>query len=536
MLSLKASGNLKIYNVTSSARVLSKFEMAGGLICTLEGATSVDVDHYQHNGVVTHMAAGRGPNTVGGLFAFIDYSNDLTININNSINNGVVNATFTSTGPSIIFYIGGFTGRVLGRCSNGIPCNLAMTVSNTRNAGNVFAEKGANCIMGGMFADFGGVYSNVHANVSLTLSNCSNVGVTESITTSSSVIGGLIGEIGYSNSTVSFNDCSVDAVLTGNSTTSSVGGFIGDFQFKTNYSSSVTFSGCNNSGNVMSNGKNVSSNAGGFIGSLKSQAKSDQFSATFLNSMNAGSVKSTGNASGFMVNNELDRSTVRNCVQKGLIDAPDSFSISSYEVSVHNFATTTDNLLWGKSSAGASDVINVFGAGGACGNIESCKVISKEGNKNAFCYVLQADKKVRVDELMNTYITDKEWYFWSSKLDPTDLFVVMVYEENSVVAEVKRNFGAKLDSIDVLQDCFNSDECSVIDVFNGTEYRTESEIHSDLLLSIGEPSSSAKTSSVKSSGANPSALSPSSAHHFSFIEAVNIFCFFFFVTALNMIL
>ena len=174
-LSLTASGSLKIYNVTTKATLISRFQMAGGLVCTVSEATSIDVYNFQQNGVVTHKSAGPGPNAAGGLFAFVKFSNDLTINITNSANNGAVNATFSSSGPSASLYVGGFTGIIAGFCENGSPCSLTMTVTNCRNTGDVYADKARESHMGGFFSEIGGIYSNVHPNISFSMTNCSNV-------------------------------------------------------------------------------------------------------------------------------------------------------------------------------------------------------------------------------------------------------------------------------------------------------------------------------------------------------------------------
>ena len=416
-------------------------------------------------------------------------------------------------------------------------------------------------------------------------------------------------------------------------------GFIGNFEFGANDSVSVLFYGCQFSGSVLSNGKNVSSDAGGFIGSSKSQIDEAQFEAKFGSCVNYGSVKSTGNASGFIINSNLDHSIVQNCVQKGTIDAPKMFSISLHDLNVHNFATTTGAALWGISLSTKSEMTNVFGAGTACGDLDSCQVLLKEEGNNVFYYVMQGDKKVRVDGIMNTYGSRKNSYFWSSKLDLTDLFVVTVYQKNSVLTREKMQSGGKLGSIEVLRSCFGSENCSVTDMFDGSECTANTEVHMDYVLSFvikdtdpgvlvsfetvivdissvnktevaqiiasvcgiesghvvvtdisfdenkntyvvtvlvanadeaesvivsvstnqyqdsnidvlsnaqnahivvekssSSMSSSAKSSSVKSSGVNPSVRSLSSAHRFNFIEAVNILCFFFLLSALNMII
>jgi len=510
-VSVWAHENVAVINVTNNAFIVG-FKFVGGLIGEVMEAKSVVIQDCQNNGTI-YMGVLTLDFIGGGFIGKVTSEGGMNLVIENSSNHGVVNGTqrikvdisgaMSSVGP---LSAGGFIGYVVDRN------NDYVTITNCANDGNASVTlKPGTGYAGGFIGRFTGVElgNNMFndSSVILHISNSSNSGYISVSSTVGAHSGGFIGHMSHTYLSISVDEsenygivsCLVDA--SANFVTVyfevSSGGLFGHVQGDS--SIELRMDHVNNSGYVSSfealhgyADYYLLYHAGGFVGKIEAN---DGFMISIgcSHCISNGTIESEQIANGFFSTKERAIISIENSASKG------SYSGSLYQ-----------NALSDQDPMANSVVVlcNLSGEPQKGFYLKQGYPFEKMHHDGMF---YRADSNnARVEGLLNKESYKNNWKYWSSELEYTDHFsvtfvkndpgnVLRSSKEDPVNVSCASILGdltiepvktlAIFKSIpnstvpdEVLWNCFNLSNCSIVDVFDEDVYDENTIILMDLTV------------------------------------------------------
>ena len=485
-LALFANYGVVIQRVVNNATVHGT-NVSSGLIGEVKGGP-VFIDQCQNNGNVTLVTDISTPATMGGytngsfaggFIGLVNASGTMNVTIQNSINRGFIQAkSFTSSSN---VFVGGFIG--MHQFENGSD----VKVLNSSNKGGIEAQ--------GQQANSGGFIGLVEPRVAtdtqsfiFSIYNSSNSATVLSSARNKAAVGGFCGSFNCCEASISVSNSANHGSITKslkNLEESELffgGGLFGLIQ-GTDIIMELTR--CNNSGSVDSpfNGQNQCNfYASGFVGLLDSK----EGAVSCLNCVNSGQIScSFGNSSGFFASTEKVEVTILNSANLGSVkgEKGSAHGICSFTNTAHSVVNTDTSPFW--QSAG--NHTHIFGAACEWDNkgflMDNCSVIKE---KNGSYFFFPDGEASRVDEVLNEVSSSAGhgWMLWSSNLDLTDYLAVRIMSVLVKDHAVNVSYGTVLGTLDILKECFDWDNCSVVDAINGTVYFSSTSVKTDMTINM----------------------------------------------------
>ena len=412
-LSVSVNGTLTVKNTTNYADVSGTERVGGfiGLFPSLEQGDALSFDKCVNNGNVY----GSGKN-IGGFIGFI--SGNMNMTISSSINTGNV----TGGGK----YVGGFVGYY-----SGSNLNANTTISSSINTGNVTGNEGA----GGFFGFVGtGTFS---------MTECINNGTVGQ----NKNVGGFVGYVSGTNVITTISNTTNNGPVDG---AACIGGFVGF----------ISSSGTVSNGIVNSVNKAIVSAGSGMACGLFCVApNSINVKSTILNSLNKGTVQTSGVAYGVATEVTKAKSVV------SLGDVTGSSGSCSF------WGTCDDKDLF-------------FGLDGKCSNCGNAQVMNYNDEKQAY-ELVEGGEPVHV-LLSDEAVKEKYGMMWSSELDVVFKPVVFVSGELNGFFVVDP--GTALGDVKNLTKFFDNKNYGVVNGDNKTRtiYTPKHKVFVSINLIIGE--------------------------------------------------
>ena len=386
-LSVSVDGSLTVRNTTNNAAVTGT-EGVGGFIGHVEELKQESDFYFEdcvNDGKVT------GSDYVGGFVGYIAASNDMTITLFNSTNNGNVTGDET----------GGFVGYIT--CNN----NMTITISNSANNGFVTGS----LYVGGFVGDI-----NTNTNVTMIVSNTTNNG---NVTVNGFFVGGFVGHIEQTSIFTTVTNSSNNGTVTG---ILYIGGFVGQIS---DNSMIAAVSNYANNGVVIGGYY-----AGGFAGIIFTKSSLNSTVLDIMNSANKGSVSATDYVCGFFYVHEQFsfnvNTTVMNSIHNGSVVAEkDAYGITN-NITVARSVVSMGNVTGSSNSYtfwdASTDVDLFFGLDGMCFNCDGNATLFHLNNDTGFYEVVETGE--HVDDLLNKQSKQHGYgMFWSNELEFIDYFV-----------------------------------------------------------------------------------------------------------------
>jgi len=287
-----------------------------------------------------------------------------------------------------------------------------------------------------------------------------------------------------------------------------VGGFIGTVDNSISLGCEVHFANSKNTGNIELPVDQISlcpSYLAGFVGfvaeSLNSSAL-QTYSLRFTNCENSGSIKGLDHSCGLFCT-ELQPphlvSVINNCVVSGTIYGKNSTGFCTVATEANNVvslvsfeATESRSLFWHNKDYRIATQYGISCA--TCTDLYNA--INYRLPSQAYFY-----SNDRVDDILNheAYVNGYEMY-WSRQLHLVDYLTATV-DYNGEEKNVSFAYNSLLSKNDLIQSCFSSSYCSVIDTDQQVACRSDRRICTDmniLLNYTSHPSESSSSSSISS--------------------------------------
>lgn len=354
-------------------------------------SSTVSVAHGVNN---CNLRIKSGKNSlVGGIFGEIHSNDGINVIMDNITNNG----NLDDSDVALRIHSSG----IIGQFSNSRHNTLIIT--NTMNNGHFIFNKNITVNTGSFIG-----YCRSQTFMEMSFENCSNHGILQT-SSSTSNVGGFIGQLyQIEDTTISFLRVTNNGLING---TKSSGGFIGTMEEFSRVSMNMTCA--SNNGNIHTNFSD--DHSAGFIGMI-SLVSSTNVSLT--NSVNRGNVSSQSVSCGFICHyfDESHSPVFTNCLNRGNINGTFSYGISPAVLKAVNIVSLgivsgTQSFIFWERGTTYSNLLALLGT-----NISKLSIYYIEQHPSGCMYI---DKLMtHADDLLNNDdILQQFGMSWTSDLD-----------------------------------------------------------------------------------------------------------------------